>query len=130
MTGSFLSPRFSSATAYFRAGFCFLRTLTRVCQTVYNSQMHQMLIYFNTEHCIVQFHCTDFVAFHIINSYVCHRYVPPFLSKIYWIVLTVSLIVTKDFFGPGTAPFTRSRLFSASTCTISRFWIVTFLLPI
>ena len=35
----------------------------------------------------------------------------------YFALLTVALIVTKDFLGPGTAPFTRSRLFSASTLT-------------
>ena len=39
------------------------------------------------------------------------------------------LIVTKDFLGPGTEPLTRSKLFSASTRTTTRFWTVIFLLP-
>ena len=33
-------------------------------------------------------------------------------AKDYLLTFTVSLIVTKDFLGPGTAPFTRSRLYT------------------
>ena len=33
----------------------------------------------------------------------------------YFAVLTVSLMVIRDFFGPGTEPFTSSRLFSRPT---------------
>ena len=35
----------------------------------------------------------------------------------------------RDFFGPGTEPFTRIRFASASTRTTSRFWMVILLLP-
>ena len=50
--------------------------------------------------------------------------------KRYLATFTVSLIVTKDFLGPGTAPFTKSKLFSASTLTTSRFCTVTLTAPI
>ena len=43
---------------------------------------------------------------------------------------TVFLSITNDFFGPGTAPFTKIRLFSVSTRTISRFCTVTLTCPI
>ncbi|EJX02863.1 hypothetical protein EVA_09030 [gut metagenome] len=37
MTGSFLSPRFSSASGNFRTCFCFLCSLTIICKLAYNS---------------------------------------------------------------------------------------------
>lgn len=43
------------------------------------------------------------------------------IIKAYLSTLTVSLIVTRLFFGPGTAPLTRIRLLSTSTLTTSRF---------
>ena len=78
MTCSFLSPRFSSAAAYFRTCFCFLSTLAIICKLTNNSKMNKMLVDFYSEHCIVQFHCSNFIAFHIINCYVCHSDAPPF----------------------------------------------------
>ena len=79
MTCSFLSPRFSSATAYFGTGFSFLSSLTIICKLTNNSKVNKMLIDFNAEYCIIQVHCSNFIAFHIINSYVCHLCAPPFL---------------------------------------------------
>src|SRR5699024_10814952 len=104
-------------------------TLTIICKLKHNCLMNEMLVYFRTEHCIVQFHCANFFAFHIIYRYVSHLSCSSF-QRTYLPDLTVSLMVIMDFFGPGTAPFTNSKLFSASTLTTSRFWMVTFLLPI
>ena len=53
-----------------------------------------------------------------------------FLSKNYLAAFTVSFSVTNDFLGPGTAPLTKITLFSTSTLTTSRFWIVILLEPI
>ena len=46
------------------------------------------------------------------------------------LAISPDLIITKDFFGPGTLPLTKITLFSKSTDTISKFWIVTVSLPI
>ena len=56
-----------------------------------------------------------------VNEHLVHMAVSSFPVKAYLQAFTVSFNVTKDFFGPGTAPLTRIRLFSTSTLTISRF---------
>ena len=72
---------------------------------------------FYTEELIGKLHISDFLAFHVVNRYTSHfLFFPPF-PKDYLFPLTVSLIVTRAFFAPGTAPFTRRRFFSASTRT-------------
>ena len=65
VTCSFLSPRFSSATAYFGTGFSFLSSLTIICKLKHYSLMYQMLVDFYTEHCIIKLHAANFFAFHI-----------------------------------------------------------------
>src|SRR5699024_632561 len=50
MTGSFLSPRFSSAAGNFRTCLCLLCSLTIICQLVYDCHVYQMLVYLNTEY--------------------------------------------------------------------------------
>ena len=53
MTGSFLSPRFSSATGYFRTSLCLLSSLTIICKLLYNCHVYQMFVNLYTEYCIV-----------------------------------------------------------------------------
>src|SRR5699024_9008016 len=52
----------------------------------------------------------------------------PFFNN--YFPLIALLTFTKDLRAPGMLPFTNSKLRSASTFTISKFWIVTALLPI
>ena len=66
--------------------------------------------------------CWKAAAGYLITRFVFFAIsVSSFPVKAYLLAFTVSFNVTKDFFGPGTAPLTRIRLFSTSTLTISRF---------
>ena len=76
-----------------------------------------------------EIHLADLGSFHIVNRYISHLLYPP-LAFPYEFFLTASLIVTRPFLGPGTAPLKRRRFFSASTLTTSRFLTVACLPPI
>ena len=55
MTGSLMSPGLSSAARNLRTCFSFLCSLTLISKMCNNCKMYQVLVYFYTEHGIVQF---------------------------------------------------------------------------
>src|SRR5699024_2440197 len=62
------------------------------------------------------------ISHNVVSSFHLNNYLLPFLIEV--------VSFTKPFLGPGTFPFTRTTLFSASTLTISKFCIVTVFAPI
>ena len=54
-SGSFLSPWLSATARNLRTCFSFLFSLTLISKLCNNCKMYQVLVYFYTEHGIVQF---------------------------------------------------------------------------
>ena len=154
VAGTLLTPGLLAAAGDLGTGQSALRALTAIRQVVLDHFMHNSLIGLDAKNAVAQLHGTDGLAGHVQNVDGRHyKHSFPYLlrAEAFWglrpeafcglllmplsacltrWVLTVLLMRTRPPLGPGTAPRTAMRFRSASTLTMSRFWMVTWSTPI
>src|SRR5699024_9056663 len=104
--------------AHFLADLGVLGALALVGQEVDDRLVDGLLVRGDPEDGVGKLNGGNFLAVHIDDIKFSHCVFLPY-------ALTLSWMVTTEPFGPGMAPLTAIRLFSASTLTMLRFCTVT-----
>ena len=114
-----LLPRLTAATADKAARLRGMRAKALSCELHHDGLMQEACIHLYAEDAVIQFDIANLIVGDVINCYCSHNcWCPP--SNQFLPGLTVFLITTKLFFGPGIAPLMRMMLRSASTRTTVR----------